>query len=283
MFTRFLAPSLWMQLHSVLYPQNPSMAVSPKWLRRSSSALDRAFVRQAKVNTELNGDFAKVTINGEAYLWPNEAEVHALLTIISELTNSEHPHHYLAEQTKITPGDVVLDIGACEGSFTARAAELGADVIAVEPSRMMTRIIYALFELRGLPKPTVVNTLLGAKPEDLHFIDNIYNPGASRIASDPEAGSYSVPVTTLDAMVESLHLDKLDYIKCDAEGADIGILKSGRNTLERFHPKIAITTYHNSADYGEMYRYLKEFGYNLKGKGLLYSNGEFRVVMLHAW
>jgi len=283
MFTRFLAPSLWMQLHSVLYPQNPSMAVSPKWLRRSSSALDRAFVQQAKVTTEPNGEFAKVTINGETYLWPNEADVHALLTIISELTNSEHPHHYLAEQTQISRGDVVLDIGACEGSFSARAAELGADVIAVEPSKIMTRIIYALFELRGLPKPTVVSTLLGPEPDDLHFIDNTQNPGASRVVSKPEEGSYPVPVTTLDAMIDSLQLEKLDFIKCDAEGADVGILKSGRKTLERFHPKIAITTYHNSNDYREMFRYLSEFGYTLKGKGLLYSTGEFRVIMLHAW
>lgn len=283
MFTRFFAPSLWMQLHSVLYPKDASMAVSPQWLLRGSSSLDRGFVQRAKVTTEPAGDLTKVMVNGISYLWPSQAEVHALLTILSELTNPLHPHHYLAEQTKITPGDVVLDIGACEGSFTARAAELGADVIAVEPSKMMTQIIYALFELRGLPRPTVVNTLLGAKPEELHFIDNIHNPGASRIVPQPEMGSYSVPVTTLDSMVESLQLENLSYIKCDAEGADVDILKSGRKTLERFHPKIAITTYHNSTDYREMFRYLKEIGYNLKGKGLLYSNGEFRVIMLHAW
>ena len=283
MISKIFSPSLMKQLQSVLLPQDARMAVAPKWLLRRSSAMDQAFAEHAKVVTHIDGEFATITVNGEAYLWPSQAEVHPLFTILSELTNPLHPHHYLAEQTQISQGDVLLDIGACEGSFTARAAELGANVIAVEPSKMMTRIIYALFELRGLPKPTVVSTLLGSKPDELHFIDNIHNPGASRIVPKPEAGSYAVPVTTLDLMVETLQLEKLSYIKCDAEGADVDILKNGRKTLERFHPKIAITTYHNTTDYRELFRFLSEFGYNLMGKGLLYSNGELRVIMLHAW
>lgn len=283
MITKFLSISLMQQLGQLLWPAERGMAVSPKWLLQSSSAEEQSFVKKAQVVMDTAGEFNVITVNGESYLWPKQAELNTLLIIASELTNPRHPHHYMAEKTTIAPGDVVIDIGACEGSFSARAAELGAEVIAVEPSVIMTRLIYALFELRGLPKPRVANTLLGTAAGEMHFVDDVDNPGASRIVPQAEAGSHSVMVTTLDDMVAELKLSKLNYIKCDAEGADVGILKSGRKTLEKFHPKIAVTTYHNSTDYAELFHYFRDLGYTLKGKGLLYSNGEFRVIMLHAW
>lgn len=283
MTNSILKPFNIKQLADLLWPADRAMAVSPGWLLKRSASLDAAFIRDAQVKSEVTGEFRTVTVNGEAYVWPVNAETRALLTLVSELTNPNHPHHYLYGKTLINAGDVVLDIGACEGSFSARAAQLGAEAIAVEPSNLMARTIDDLFELRGLRKPLVVKTLLGPEPKTLHFIDNPDNPGASRVTAQSEPGSYPVPVTTLDDMVASLGLKKVDYVKCDAEGADVGILKSGRKTLEKFHPKIAVTTYHNPDDFSETYAFLKALGYKIKGKGFLYTNREFRVLMLHAW
>lgn len=276
-------PSQVKNLVSLFRPSEPAMAVSPKWLFLRSSSLDEAFIKQARVTSDVMGDLRSVTVNGEVYAWPRDADLLPLLTILAELKDARHPHHYLHGKTQISPGDVVIDIGACEGAFSAHAAQLGAEVTVVEPSRLMTRVINTLFELRGLEKPEIVNVLLGENTQELYFLDNSSNPASSRIVSTPEPESYPVPVSTLDAMVEALQLKKVDYIKCDAEGADNGILRSGRKTLEKYRPKLAITTYHNTGDYSELFSFLKGIGYDLSGKGLLYCAKEFRVMMLHAW
>lgn len=270
-------------LANLLWPANREMAVSPKWLFTRASSINSEFVKRADVATEVSGDMQIVKVNGESYVWPKTADMSALLLILAELKNTNHPHQYIYGKTLVASGDVVIDIGACEGSFSAYAAEQKARVIAVEPSQIMTRIINALFDLRGLQKPTVVNTLLGQEPQDLFFIDDADNPGGSRVATSADAGSYPVPVMTLDGMVSSLNLEKVDFIKCDAEGADVSILRGGENTLTKFHPKLAITTYHGTHDFTDLFSFLKPLGYKINGKGLLYTNNEFRVLMLHAW
>ena len=55
-----------------------------------------------------------------------------------------------------------------------------------------------------------------------------------------------VPLTTIDKMVDELKLEKVDYIKMDIEGAEVKALEGGRKTLERFHPRMALSVYHQA-------------------------------------
>ncbi len=178
--------------------------------------------------------------------------------------------------------DVVLDIGACEGSFSALVTAHCKRVIAVEPSLSMCRLIEELFKIRNEPCPCILNCLLGSESGKAHFLENVENPGASRITAEPALNAYELPVRTIDEIVETME-EKPTYIKCDAEGAEIQIFSGGRHFLQRSHPKLAITTYHNDGDYAEMHKLLKSLGYRVMGKGFLYSQGTLRVMMIHAW
>jgi len=106
--------------------------------------------------------------------------------------------------------------------------------------------------------------------------------GASRIVSAACESSYSVEVTSLDDLVSSLGLTKVDFIKCDAEGADVDIIMSGEQTLVRYKPRIAVTTYHAHDHYRTLHTYLTGLGYHVRGKGYMYNNGKYVAVMLHA-
>jgi FkbM family methyltransferase len=147
----------------------------------------------------------------------------------------------------------------------------------------MVKVIERLFESRGLNKLKIINCVLGSKKGEAYFKEDAFNPGVSKVITQNEFNAYPLPMMTLDELVDFLKLDKLDFIKCDAEGMDVEIIKSGKDALRKFRPKLIVTTYHNDNDYNELYEYLARISYNIQGKGFLYSHGKYRVIMLHAW
>jgi FkbM family methyltransferase len=267
----------------LLQTKGPEADIPKRWLLHTSSRLDRQFVRENEVQVTPYGEYNRVEIQGQTLLWPSDAPMIPLLQIASELLSPGHPHHYEYRHTRVTPDDVVLDIGACEGSFAALVTSRSRHVIAVEPSKAMCDLMRKLFALRQERCPEIVNCLLGNEPSVAHFKEDLANPGASRISSQAVPGSYPVPVRTLDDLIEEL-AEKPTFIKCDAEGAEYGIFSGGQHFLRAFHPRLAITTYHNDRDYMEVHRLLKSLGYRVEGKGFLYTGlGVVRGHMIHAW
>jgi FkbM family methyltransferase len=259
----------------------PESAIPKRWLFHTGSRLDRQFASDNAIQVAPYGDYNRVVVQGQTFLWPAKADLAPLVQIASELLTPHHPHQYIFGNTKLTPDDVVLDIGACEGGFAALVTSRVKSVIAVEPSIAMCDLMRKLFVLREEKCPVIVNCLLGSEPSVAHFEDNPTNPGGSRISFQATQASYPVPVRTLDNLVEELD-QKPTFIKCDAEGAELSIFSGGRNFLRSSRPKLAITTYHNERDYADMYHLLKSLGYKVEGKGLLFA-GALRVQMIHAW
>jgi len=62
------------------------------------------------------------------------------------------------------------------------------------------------------------------------------------------SGSLRAPTTTVDELVRSRRLDRVDLIKMDIEGAELKALKGAEETIRRFHPKLAISGYHTHED-----------------------------------
>jgi FkbM family methyltransferase len=254
------------------------------WVFRTSKKCDLRFALRhawSFQNVATDENFQYVTIDKQTFVWPKGAPIYSLIQLLSELLQTDHPHHYDAEPTKIGPDDIVLDIGACEGAFSAAVATKGAEIILIEPSLCMGNVINRLFTLRDLPAPRIFQCLLGENEKFSNFLDDSDNPGRSSVVDQPAKSSYPVRTMTLDAFARTNLPRGLTYIKCDAEGSDARILMSGRETIKKYKPKIAVTTYHNVADYGTISNFLISLGYRCSGKGLLLSGNAFRTVMLH--
>lgn len=260
----------------------PESAVPLGWIFRTGSRLDRRFARSAQYELDLYGEYTRIQFRGQTFLWPRESNTDTLLRLTSELMTAHHPHQYLYGPTKLRSDDVVLDIGACEGGFSAYATSKVSRVIAIEPSRTMCATIKALFELRRETPPIILNCLVGGKSGRAYFMERLDNPAGGTILDTPCSGSYEIPVRTLDDIVESLQV-KPTFIKCDAEGAEPAIFSHATNVFRNHRPRLAITTYHSPSDYGYLYELLTGFGYQVKGKGFLYAHNKLLVQMIHAW
>jgi FkbM family methyltransferase len=64
---------------------------------------------------------------------------------------------------------------------------------------------------------------------------NTIAPGA--LLPEPR-GSISVPCLTIDRFVERQSLQRLDFLKIDAEGAELSILRGGRRALAELRPMV---------------------------------------------
>jgi FkbM family methyltransferase len=149
----------------------------------------------------------------------------------------------------LRPGMVFIDVGANEGLYSLLAARRvgpAGRVIAVEPShRELARLRrnIALNDLRNievlpvalLDGPSEVSLRI-ADPEHAgqNTVGSVVYPGVSVV------DEIEVMASTLDSVMYTQGLEKIDLIKVDAEGAEVEILAGGTDMLSRHRPVLLL-------------------------------------------
>jgi FkbM family methyltransferase len=145
-------------------------------------------------------------------------------------------------------GDCIIDAGACFGDTAlAFAASAGARgrvyAFEIDPSNLeVARHNLALNPLL-LPRITLCEEALGDTEAQRYLHGS--GPGA-QVLDRP--GGRAVKMTTLDRYVERMEIERVDFIKMDIEGAELGALKGAVGTLRKFRPRLAISLYHRPDD-----------------------------------
>jgi FkbM family methyltransferase len=152
-------------------------------------------------------------------------------------------------ESALSPGAIVLDLGANIGAHTlplARAVGPNGQVFAVEATR------YAIEKLRA---NLTLNPTLSARVTTLHalLVDSTDAAPIDAIASSwPLIGQENVHPTlrgalrqvgeaeilTLDQIVQTAGLSRIDLIKLDVDGHELKVLSGGSDILARFRPPI---------------------------------------------
>lgn len=162
-----------------------------------------------------------------------------------------NPAEYEAFRARVKSGDVVLDVGANIGAYSLLFGQwVGPDgkVFAFEPSPGAAEALedhIAMNRLAGIVMPVraaVAETAGGTAGFSTHS-----SIGLHRLSGPADQADLQVPVETLDAFCRCRGL-RPACIKIDVEGAELSVLRGGRETLARvgrglevfveFHPSI---------------------------------------------
>lgn len=165
-------------------------------------------------------------------------------------TFAAHGFTYFFEEVNIQKGEVVFDVGAAPGEFASVAIAKGASVVyAFEPDRggfLRLNEVSQLNDCRILSQPLRVCAL----------------------------SDFNNDCTSLDDFVVQKGLEKVDFIKMDIEGYEIGAIQGAEMILSRFGPKLSICSYHAANDYEEMRKLINFYNPQYKfinGDGILYA------------
>lgn len=126
----------------------------------------------------------------------------------------------------------VFDVGANLGRWTRelRSMAPGAAVHAFEPCRGTCEALRANLAAWGLPDVVVNEVALSSVrgTAALHsFGDGVGRNGLHATYGSPATEVASVATETLDGYCEVRRIDRVDFIKIDAEGHDLAILRGG--------------------------------------------------------
>lgn len=149
----------------------------------------------------------------------------------------------------VHPGDVVLDCGANIGVFVRASLNAGASkVIAIEPAPENIEALKRNFAPEISSGQVIVYPKGVWDKDDLLSINvDEHNSAADSFVIHPEHATQSTvkfPLTTIDKLVHELNLPRVDFIKMDIEGAEPKALTGARETIAKYHPRMAISVYH---------------------------------------
>ena len=177
------------------------------------------------------------------------------LPLASTMAFSQYAYRDEAVLARPRHGDVVLDAGGCWGDTALWFAH------AVGPSGMVHTFEPTPGNRRLLDHNMTLNPDLAQRihawsdplgPEDGTevFMPDVIAAGATLQPTDStgDFGVIAMRTQTIDGLVRRGAIPRVDFLKVDVEGADVGVLEGAVETIRTHRPRLAIACYHKPDD-----------------------------------
>ncbi len=157
-----------------------------------------------------------------------------------ECQNRQYFENFLALKPE---GEVFVDIGGFDGSTSVEFIRrcpgyAGIHLFEPEPSNASK----ARATLHGYDKVQIYELGLGDTREEIQF-----SADGSTSGKDCHGG-IRVQIDTLYSVLKGSTDQGISFIKMDIEGAESMAIEGAKQTILRYHPKLAICVYHKLAD-----------------------------------
>ncbi len=172
-------------------------------------------------------------------------------------------------EIKAQEGDYVIDCGGCWGDTALYFAhevgeqgkvftfEFGSDNLKIF-NRNMSLNAQLSSRIEVFPKAVWENS-----GETISYSAD--GPATSLTHNQQNGKNFSQVLTiSIDDFVREKKLPRVDFIKMDIEGAELGALKGAEETLRTFRPKLGISLYHKESDFIDIPAYLDKLGLGYK-------------------
>lgn len=152
---------------------------------------------------------------------------------------------WTAEMVALHPNPFFLDVGAHVGTYGVTLACKGFPTLAFEPQRNLARMCNWGFLLSDQPKLCIPAALADFRDDNTLMTAPYADGGGCSLVKEFENPAISTVVT-----VRQLDEFKLNpsFIKIDAEGAELSVLRGGEQTISTHKPKILLEVWEGSEE-----------------------------------
>ena len=234
--------ALWNDAERAVRWENPLCTSFSAWqgLVKARSVKQRAdeFKAAIKLVREEDGLFLYSTPTGEIWM-PQSGDLGSLAVVLAE---QDLEMYGGASSFGVHAGDVVIDAGAHVGLFARTALAAGASKVITFEVTPNSNLALRRNLAREIAEGRVIVMEKGVWFEEGKLgLQVIPNCSICNSVSHPWMGSsIEVPLTRIDTVVAELGIDRVDFIKLDVENAEANALRGAKDTLRRFHPRLAV-------------------------------------------
>jgi FkbM family methyltransferase len=181
----------------------------------------RALLRSVRfqIRGRMEGRPTLARLGAKSYVWAYPHRTGASKVIYA---NPPDYAEMLAWRRALRPGDLFLDVGANVGSYSIWAAELGAKVIALEPSEDTFRLLLENIALNGY-EIDAIQAAAGAECGLANFTE-----GQDCVNRFDAEGTVQTEVVTIDSLIGNRLVAGM---KIDVEGSEIDVLLGSSRAL----------------------------------------------------
>jgi FkbM family methyltransferase len=165
-------------------------------------------------------------------------------------------------QQFVNKESIVLDIGSNLGSHTVPLSLLCKEVYSFEAQKKIYQLLSKTIKHNNISNVNLFNVIVTRDGWKEAEFSNSEDGRASLTCLRPNLKGY----TTLEKCmsIDSIHFDRLDFIKIDVEKSEWLVLDGSVETIKRHRPVIILETYKTKTNMLRLVNFCNEYNYQFR-------------------